>query len=227
MRTKVKDVMTREVVSVDGSTPFKDVAEAIITHEVSSVPVLDADGRLVGIVSEADLLYKEEFRELFYREGYQPPLRVRRRHRDAPRKALGDHAFQIMTTPAITVEAEASTVAAARLMDEHGVKRLPVTDADGCLIGIVSRRDLLKVFVRPDEEIAGEIRDEILGRALWVDTSRVSVSVHGGIVTLSGRMDRRSETEIAARMSARVNGVVDLISELTWYEDDTPTWGGK
>ena len=227
MRTQVKDVMTREVVSVNGSTPFKDVAEVIIAPGVSSVPGVEGDGRVVGVVSEADLLYKEEFRELYYREGYQPPLRVRRRHRDAPRRATGDRANQIMTAPAITVSPEASTVAAARLMDERGVKRLVVTDAEDRLVGIVSRRDLLKVFVRPDEELAREISEDVLGRALWVDTSRVKVEVRHGVVTLSGRMDRRSETEIALRMTARVNGVVEVINELTWYEDDTSTWGGQ
>ncbi|GAA4039246.1 CBS domain-containing protein [Nonomuraea soli] len=227
MRTKVKDVMTAEVVSVHGSTPFKDIAEMIIAHGVSSVPVVDGDGRVVGIVSEADLLYKEEFRELYYREGYQPPLRVRRRHRDAPHRALGDRASQIMTAPAITIRPELSTVAAARLMDERGVKRLVVTDAEDHLVGVVSRRDLLKVFLRPDAELVAEIRDEVLGRGLFVDISRVRVSAHHGEIFLGGRMRHRSETESAAAMSARVNGVVDVINELTWDEDDTPKWGGQ
>ncbi|MEV0584528.1 CBS domain-containing protein [Nonomuraea sp. NPDC050310] len=226
MRTKVRDVMTAEAVSVHGGTPFKDVAETLIEHGISSVPVLDADDRVMGVLSEADLLFKEEFRELYYREGYRPPLRVRRRHPDAARKALGDRAAQLMSAPAITVDPDASTVVAARTMDEHNLKRLVVTDADGCLLGIVSRRDLLKVFVRSDDELAREIREDVLGRALWVDTSHVKVEVRHGVAVLSGRMERRSEAEIAARMSARVSGVVDLINELTWTEDDTPKWGG-
>ncbi|MBO3752734.1 CBS domain-containing protein [Streptosporangiaceae bacterium NEAU-GS5] len=233
MRTKVTAVMTTDVVSVNGSTPFKDIAEAIITHEVSALPVVDAENHVIGIVSEADLLTKEEFREQYYREGYHPPLRTRLRHRlsadhgTAQRKAAGETAAELMTSPAITVTPETITVTAARLMDEHGVKRLVVVDEDGHLAGIVSRRDLLKLFVRRDADIAREVRDDVLERTLWVETAGVKVSVHQGIVTLSGRMARHSETLIAARMTGRVSGVVDVINQLDWNEEDEPKWGGR
>lgn len=120
--------MTTTVASVNGVTPFKDIAEVLVAHGVSAVPVVDAEGHVVGVVSEADLLHKEEFREQYYREGYQPPLRVRLRHRDAERKAAGDTAADLMTHPAITVPADETVVAAARLMDEKRVKRLIVVD---------------------------------------------------------------------------------------------------
>lgn len=230
MRITVKDVMTTKVASVNGSTPFKDIAEVLIAHHVSAVPVVDAEDHVLGVVSEADLLCKEEFRERYYAEGYKPPLRARLRHRlseegpDVRRKAAGDTAAQLMTTPAVTVAATASAVTAARLMDEHGVKRLIVVDDDGTLQGVVSRRDLIKVFVRADADIADEIREDVLGRTLWMDTAGVTVQVHQGIVTLSGRMDRRSEAEIAVRMAARVDGVVDVIDKLQWKDDDS-RWG--
>ncbi len=190
MRVKVKDVMTKNVTTVDASTPFKDVAETLIAHAVSAVPVVDGEGRVVGVVSEADLLRKEEFREQYYREGYQPPLRVRLRSRMSqeggrPRdKARGETAGELMTAPAVTAPAEITTVVAARIMDEHGIKRLPVVDAEGRLTGIVSRADLLKVFVRSDDDILHEVRDDILERSLWVETSGVTVTADKGVVTL-------------------------------------------
>ncbi|WP_113704371.1 CBS domain-containing protein [Nonomuraea lactucae] len=221
MRTKVKDIMTTQVVSVLADTPFKDIAETLIADAISAVPVLDGYDRVIGVVSEMDLLRKEEFRDQYYREGYRPPLRARLRHRDAKDKAAGDTAAELMTAPAITVTPETSVVQAARLMDEHDVKRLVVVDANGRLAGIVSRHDLLKVFARGDADIAREIRDEVLERSLWVETSRVRVDVAHGVVTLSGRIDRRSDARIAGRLTQRVNGVVDVVNEIAWDEDDT------
>ena len=183
--------------------------------------MVDEGGHVVGMVSEADLLRKEEFREQFYREGYQPPLRARLRHPKGRKKAAGDTAAELMTSPPITVSPQAPAVSAARLMDAHDVKRLAVVDADGGLAGIVSRRDLIKLFLRSDDDIATEVREDILDRGLWVDTSGVTVAVHQGVVTLSGQMDRKTETAIAVRMTNRVNGVIDVLDELTWKHDDS------
>ncbi|WP_433427684.1 CBS domain-containing protein [Nonomuraea sp. CA-141351] len=166
MRMTVADVMTSKVVFVTAATSFKDIAEALITGGVSAVPVLDDDDHVIGMVSEADLLRKEEFREEFYCEGYRPPLRARLRHPKGRRKAEGDTAAELMTRRAITIFPDASAVSAARLMDAHDVKRLAVVDYNGRLQGIVSRCDLVKLFVRGDEVIAAEIRDDILDRAL-------------------------------------------------------------
>ncbi|NUW39470.1 CBS domain-containing protein [Nonomuraea rhodomycinica] len=233
MRVKIDTVMTREVASVNGSTPFKDVAEVLIAHAVSAVPVVDAEGHVVGVVSEADLLRKEEFREQFYREGYQPPLRARlrdrvgRERRRAAETAHGDTAAELMTSPAVTTTPDATTVEAARLMDGHGVKRLPVVDEDGRLVGVVSRHDLLKVFVRQDGDIAREVREDVLDATIGVDTDEVRLRVDNGVVTLGGAVRFRSDAEILARMTQRVNGVVDVIDELEWKEDDTPRWAGR
>ncbi|WP_211592044.1 CBS domain-containing protein [Microbispora sp. H10836] len=227
MHMRVQDVMATDVASVRADTPFRDIAEVLIARAVSAVPVVDGDGRVLGVVSEADLLRKEEFREQYYREGYRPPFRAWLRDRlgqesGARAKATGETAAELMTSPAVTVTAGTTTVAAARLMDEHGVKRLPVVDAEGRLRGVVSCHDLLKTFVRADGEIEREVRVEILGRSLWVDTSRAGVHVHQGVVTLTGRVDRHSDARIAVQMTRRVSGVVDVVDHLEWEEDDSP-----
>ncbi|WP_449061925.1 CBS domain-containing protein [Planomonospora algeriensis] len=229
MHVKVKDVMTTDVTSVNGCTPFKDVAEVLINHEVSAVPVVDGEGHVLGVVSEADLLRKEEFKEQYYQEGYQPPLRVRLRHRlggreDTRRKAVGDTAAELMTAPAVTIRSQASIISAMRLMEERGVKRLPVVDAAGRLEGIVSRQDLLKVFVRNDAEIAEEVNRDILRRPLWSGPNDATATVDRGIVTLAGRMRLRSDAHLVARLVQRVHGVVDVADRLEWDVDDTPRW---
>ncbi|MEV4089571.1 BON domain-containing protein, partial [Nonomuraea fuscirosea] len=120
-----------------------------------------------------------------------------------------------------TVPATTSVVRAARAMDEHGVKRLVVTGDDGTLRGIVSRRDLLKVFARSDADIARTIREDVLERSLWIETLGIRVEADHGVVTLTGWMDRRSDARIAVRMAGRVDGVVDVIDQLSWKHDDT------
>ena len=214
---EVDDVMTRRVTTVQVGARFKDVARLLAEHKISAVPVLDGDGTLVGIVSEADLLRKEQYHEDAL------PTRRRfgsRRERVLRAKALGDFAGDVMTAPAITIGPEATAVEAAKLMIEQNVKRLPVVDADGCLIGIVSRADLLWVFLRPDDEIAEEIRHEVLARVLLQEPT-YTVAVTDGIVTLSGKLDRRSSVEIADRLVRAVDGVVDVVNGLTYQLDDS------
>jgi len=228
MYATVKDVMTTKVTSVRGDAPFKDVAESLITHTVSALPVVDGEGHVIGIVSEEDLLHKEGFKERYYREDYHPPLLIRLRRRlghkggDGRDKARGGTAADLMTTPAITVQQHASIVSAIRLMVEHGVKRLPVVDADGALQGIVSRHDLLKVFVRSDADIAREVEENILGHSLWAAPNTATATVEHGIVTLSGRMHRREDARLAVRITQRVNGVVDVIDNLECDIEDAP-----
>ncbi|WP_062436662.1 CBS domain-containing protein [Herbidospora daliensis] len=224
MRTKVKDIMTAEVVTVGEDTAFKEVAGTLLSNRVSAVPVVDRDAHVVGIVSEADLMRKEEFQD-----EYKQPWKVRLRHRLSPEgahpagKAEALTAADLMTAPVRTVGPEAPVAAAARQMDEFGVKRLVVTAADGSLCGVVSRADLLKVFVRSDAELVEEVRHDVLGRYLWVDTSDVRVSAEQGVVTLGGAIGRHSDAEIAARLTRRVDGVVDVVNELEWQQDDLRT----
>jgi CBS domain-containing protein len=215
MRVTVKDVMTRPVVSVREDTCFKDIVALLLARTVSAVPVLDADGHVLGVVSEADLLHKEECRELFRGEEYRPG------REGCADKARGEVARELMSTPTVTVPMDASVVVAGRLMERHDVKRLPVLDGHGRLAGIVSRRDLLKVFVRPDGDIEREVRRDVLARSLWMDTARVHVTVADGVVTLSGRMTLRRDTRLAVWMTRQVDGVVDVVDELAWDRDNT------
>ncbi|WP_433354871.1 CBS domain-containing protein [Microtetraspora malaysiensis] len=227
MRVKVRDVMAPHVVSVDGGTSFKDVAEVLIAHSVSAVPVVDDEGHVIGVISEADLLRKEQFKEQYYGEGYQPPLRARLRHRLTEKNhsirdtAHGETAAELMTSPAVTVPPGASVVTAIRLMDQHGVKRLPVVDADGVLIGIISRQDMLRVFVRTDADLAEEVREDVVGHSLWAESSQIEVDVHQGVVTLTGWTTRRGDAAIVVAMARRVHGVIDVVDNLEWNEDDT------
>ncbi len=216
-RWKVKDVMTTEVVSVHEDAGFKELADLLVGRGVSALPVVDDARYVVGVVSEADLLHKVEFSD----ESVATRLFERRRQRVARTKAGGDSAGLIMTSPAVTTTGETKVVDAARLMDARQVRRLPVVDGQGRLIGVVSRRDLLKAFLRPDQAIRDEVAVQVLRRVLWVEPSDVEVTVRGGVVTLTGEMDRKSTIEVVVESTRRVDGVVDVVNELTYRYDDT------
>ncbi|WP_306371028.1 CBS domain-containing protein [Nocardiopsis sp. CC223A] len=220
MRT-VRDVMTTEVFSVAEDTDYRDVASVLIERRVSALPVTDDGGHVVGVVSEEDLLHKEEFAG----GGYQPPLRARLRARtgvggSAADKAEARTAGGLMTSPAVTVSPDRSVVAAARSMERHGIGRLPVADGDGHLIGIVSRRDLLSVFIREDDDIAGEAREEITEALRPVRVQDPVVAVEDGVVKLSGTVEHRSEAQAMIRRIRAVEGVVAVDSDLRWRVDD-------
>jgi CBS domain-containing protein len=209
--------MTPEVVTVGEQASFKEIAATMAERRVSALPVLDEGGRVAGIVSEADLLLKEELREgpaggrLF--QGHRQ--RVQRA------KAAGATAAELMTAPAVTVGPDATVTEAARLLHRHGIKRLPVVDPAGPLLGIVSRADLLKVFLRSDAEVAQEIRQEVLLRAMWVGPDTVTVQVRDGVVTLTGQLERRSLIPIAVGLVHGIDGVVDVVDRLTFELDDS------
>ncbi|MEO3811591.1 CBS domain-containing protein [Sphaerisporangium sp. B11E5] len=227
MCSNVRDMMTRDVVSVPTAMTFKQVARTLVDHAISAVPVVDAGGAVAGVVSEADLLRKEEFRELYYREFYEAPGRAWGGYATgtaARRKAEALTAADLMTAPAVTVRPDTSVVRAVRMMDERGVKRLLVVGDDGRLAGIVSRSDLLRLFVRDDRDLETEIREKVLAPARWLAADTVAVAADDGVVTLTGHTRTRSGAELAARMAARVNGVVDVVNRLGWEEDDLSSW---
>ncbi|WP_329267792.1 CBS domain-containing protein [Streptomyces sp. NBC_01451] len=197
----VSDVMTHTAVAVGSEASFKEIVELLDQWKVSALPVLAGEGRVVGVVSEADLLPKEEFRDTD--EG-EPAERA---------KAAALTAGELMSSPAVTVHADASVAEAARIMARRHVKRLPVVNGVGLLQGVVSRGDLLKVFLRSDEELADEIRRSVLGR-LPVTTS-LTVGVTEGVVTLGGLLPDRTLVPIVARAVRAVEGVVDIKLELT------------
>ncbi|GAB4585642.1 CBS domain-containing protein [Nocardia sp. IFM 10818] len=209
--------MTRDVVTVPADAPFRKVARMLAEHRVSGVPVLDADGRVVGMVSEADLLGRQA------RAGGAngSALWHLLRHKAFARSGATRTAADLMTAPVVTVSADDRLPAAAAILARHGVKRAPVLDADGTLRGIVSRKDLLSVYLRHDADLAAEIREEVLTRAMTVPPRRVTVEVRGGIVTLRGNVERRSMIEIITVLTEAVDGVVDVHNELTADLDDT------
>lgn len=212
----VRDVMTPDVATVEETTPYKTVADLLAERRISAVPVLDRDGRVAGIVSEADLLHKVEFNG----DAAEGSFLDRQLHRGARAKAAGTVAKDVMTSPAVTIPPDATVVEAARVMDRRKVKRLPVVDADGRLVGIVSRRDLLGVFLQPDEAIRAEVLDDVFHRVLWVEPPHISVEVQDGIVTLAGKLEQRSLVEIAVRLTTAVGGVVGVVNHLTYQTDD-------
>jgi len=197
----VSDVMTHTVVAVGSKAPFKEIVELLDQWKVSAVPVLAGEGRVVGVVSEADLMAKEEFRDT---EEGDPEER---------RKAGAVTAGDLMSAPAVTVHADASLAEAARIMARRRVKRLPVVDGVGLLQGVVSRSDLLKVFLRDDAQIAAEIRSSVLSQLPMV--APLTVSVSEGVVTLGGVLPDRALVPVVARAVRAVEGVVDVRLDLS------------
>ncbi|MDO3685502.1 CBS domain-containing protein [Micromonospora sp. C28ISP2-4] len=218
MRTwQVADVMTRDVATVTEETPYREVVDVLVRQRISGVPVVDSFRRVLGVISEADLLHKVE------RSGHPDERRVfeGRRRRTAREKAGALVARDLMTAPAVTTHERASLVATARLMDHEAVKRLPVLDDLGRLAGIVTRGDLLRVHLRTDAEIREEVVHEVLRRVLSVRDGLVTVQVRGGEVTMDGRLDRRSAVELAGRLAAQVAGVVAVHNVIGYDVDDT------
>jgi CBS domain-containing protein len=215
-RWLVRDMMTGTVVAVGESAPYKEIVEKLSEHAVSAVPVVTEDRRVVGIVSEADLLHKMEF------AGLEPHLHLleRKRRRVARAKAGADMAADLMTSPAIVIGASESLTTAAKLMDAERVKRLPVVDEQGHLVGILSRRDLLRVYLREDGAILKEVTDDVLLRAMWIEPGTVTVTVERGVVTMAGTVDRRSTVPIVVRLVETVAGVVEVVDHLTYHHDD-------
>ena len=212
---RVGEVMTRDVVSVTPDTPLKDVAAALVERGVSGLPVCDADGAVVGVLSEADLLVKqggapERSGGLFawlVDTASAPDLAKLRAHT----------AGEAMTAPAITVESGAPVSEAARTMVSLGVNRLPVVE-DGRLVGIVTRADLVRLFTRSDEEIARDIRQDVVKR-LWIAPERIEVEVEQGEVVLRGEAETEAEAELLLKLIPLVAGVVGVRSELSWAVD--------
>lgn len=209
---RIKDVMSTEVVTVGPTTSLKDVAGLLERRGISGVPVVDEEGAVLGVVSEADVLIKER----------GPAESARRfwRFRDPSKavqlaKGAAVTAADAMTSPAIVLGPERPVSAAARIMVDCGVNRLPVVK-DGRLIGIVTRADLVRAFTRSDDALEREIRTEVLERAMWIPSGTVAVSVTEGAVRLSGIVETETDADVIVRLAARVPGVVSVTPELGW-----------
>ncbi|MCX4418758.1 CBS domain-containing protein [Streptomyces mirabilis] len=205
----VSDVMTHTVAAIGRKANFKEIVQLMEQWKVSALPVLEGEGRVIGVVSEADLLPKEEFRDS------DPDRHTQLRRLSDLAKAGAVTAEDLMTAPAVTVQANATLAQAARTMAHAKVKRLPVVDDMGLLEGVVSRGDLLKVFLRGDEDIAEEVRREVVSYLFRAPSAPVWVQVHDGVVTLTGRVRDTSLVPVAARLVRAVEGVVDVEFELT------------
>lgn len=212
---RVGEVMTRDVVSVTPDALLKDVAAVLVERGISGLPVCDAHGAVVGVLSEADLLVKqggspERSGGLFawlVETASAPDLAKLRAHT----------AGEAMTAPAITVATASPVSEAARTMVSLGVNRLPVVE-DGRLVGIVTRADLVRLFTRSDEEIARDIRQDVVKR-LWIAPERIEVDVEQGEVVLRGEVDTEVEAGLLEKRIPLVPGVVGVRSELSWAVD--------
>ncbi|MEU6276547.1 CBS domain-containing protein [Streptomyces populi] len=209
----VSDVMTHTVAAIGRGAGFKEIVRLMEQWRVSALPVVEGESRVIGVVSEADLLPKEEFRD------HDPDRRTQLRRLDDLAKAGGMTAEDLMTSPAVTVRANATLAQAARVMARAKVKRLPVVDELGGLQGVVSRGDLLKVFLRGDEDIAEEVRREVVAPLFHASPAAVRVEVRDGVVTLSGRVRDTALVPVAARLARGVEGVVDVGFDLTRPEN--------
>jgi CBS domain-containing protein len=209
---KISDVMTREVRTVTPDTPLSEVARILSELRVSGLPVVD-DGRVVGVISEADILVKER--------GEGPPRPgllglLLDDSVDIAAKLEARTAGEAMTCPAVTVSGRRSLAEAASRMIDERVNRLPVLDEDGALVGIVTRADLVRAFVRTDAEIEREIKEDLILRTLWISPDRIDVKVRNGEVTIDGHVDSAAEAELVPTFARKVPGVLSVSSALTW-----------
>jgi CBS-domain-containing membrane protein len=211
---RVSDVMTTSVVTVDRITPYQQIDRLLTERRISGMPVLMMGRQVAGVVSEADLLSAEDERA---RQARMASAIGRRwRLRKQPHVSLT--AETLMTTPAITIGPDATIPAAARLMNTDHISRLPVVDEDGKLVGIVSRRDLLSVFLRSDAEIAHDAR-QVLDELPLADAKAIMAEVKQGVVTLTGTIRPEADHEqdlmpLAVRLIWDIDGVVDVVNKL-------------
>jgi CBS domain-containing protein len=216
MHSLVKDLMTTPVVTVGPATPFKEIVARLAEHRVSALPVVDGDRRVLGVVSEADLLLKEEFPD----PDRDIPLFWTKRRRLERDRAAATTARDLMSVALVSIAPDATVAEAARRMHAAGVKRLPVLDEGSRLVGIVSRADLLKVFNRPDQAIRREIMDEVIVGEFMMAPSRFFIHVDNGVVVLQGRVERRSLLPYVLRAVQGVEGVVRVENRLSSDIDD-------
>jgi len=202
-RWRVRDVMRTEAVTVEEGTPARGIARLISEYRVSALPVLAGQGKVIGVVSEADLIRSADRRRAILAR-----LPGRSGEPDS------DTAAQLMTSPAITIDPDAPLAAAARLMDQRRLRMLPVVNSAGDLLGVVSRRNLLSIFLRPDEEIAGEVR-AVLGDILFIDSGTVTVSAQDGVVTLAGQVEQEDSRRAAVQLAGEIDGVLSVIDKLS------------
>jgi CBS domain-containing protein len=218
MRARVKDVMTTQVVAVLQNTTFKQIVALLNEHRVSALPVLDEEDRVIGVVSEADLLSKEALVADVGAQVARLGGVAGSPYHDEFAKAAAVTAADLMTKPAVVITPYEPVTNAARLMYHAQVKRLPVVGAKGQLVGIVSRADVLSVYSRPDEEIRREITGNVILNGYLADPDRFTVTVYSGIVTIEGRPETRRRGRDIIAGAWHVEGVVSVRDRMTYPE---------
>lgn len=216
----VSEIMKRSVVTVRPEDSLRDVAGRLVEHGISGVPVVGDSGAVLGIVSEADFLIRERslpearprlLDRLFGREAERPAAELA--------KLAAKTAGEAMTSPAIVVTADTPVREAARIMSDRQINRLPVIEGER-LVGIVTRADIVRAFVRTDEELRAAVVDEVVRRATWLDDRQVSVAVEGAVVRVKGTVERRSDVATLARLIREIPGVLDVEVDVSWRLDD-------
>ena len=209
--------MTRRVHVASPLTPFKLLVRLIEENRVSAIPIVDSQGVPVGLVSEADLLLKQRRVEFAEKRDLVHPIK---RHQ-AIAKAVALVASDLMSSPPITIPSDASLSEAARVMQERNVRRLIVVDERGKIAGVVSRSDILQIFLRTDEELRRDVVGNLIPSLFWPIPEDLGVDVAWNVVTLTGEVDRKSDAEILSRLTRQVDGVVGVINRLGYRWDDT------
>lgn len=218
--TKVRDVMSAPVITIGPDVSLREAARVLLEHSISGLPVVDDFGQVMGLLSETDLLAKESgpevlrHRPLAWFLGESPATQAE----DAKIHAV--KVSEAMTAPVIVIDPDDTVHAAAEMMVRRGVNRLPVID-DGRLVGIVTRADVIRSLLRPDEALAATIRDEIVRKVLWMDPEAVELTVADGLVRLGGTVDRRSTADLLERLARQVDGVLGVDNQLAWQLDDS------
>lgn len=211
---KVRDLMTTDPITTTADAPLKEAARMMVREKISGLPVMEGN-KLVGIVTEGDFLRQEANRDQPYRLSLLEAL-----FGDGAAEPAVETVGEVMTEPVITITPDATISEAARVMSHRKVKRLPVVDDEGNLIGVISRADVVNAFTKPDEVIEDEVREDIVRRLLFLEPDAVDVSVKEGVVTLSGELENRTEAHLLEEMARRIAGVVRVVSNLTYEIDD-------
>jgi CBS domain-containing protein len=210
MTTTVKDVMTTHVMAVRPNASYKEIATMLHEQRISAFPVLDEHNKVIGVVSETDLLAKEAL------EGTLPRVVG---HVVGPRersRVMAVTAADLMTQPAVTIGPDESVTQAARLMYDRRVKRLPVTSDDGTLIGILTRSDVLSVYNRPDPQIEQEITGDLIAGTFQCDPAHFTVTVKNGVATIEGTPETVPVGRDIISAARHVEGVVAVRDRLSY-----------
>ena len=211
---KVRDLMTTDPITTTPGALLKEAARIMVREKISGLPVMEGS-KVVGIVTEGDFLRQEANRDQPYRLSLLEAL-----FGEGGAEPAVETVGEVMTEPVITITPDATVSEAARVMSHRKVKRLPVLDDGGNLIGVISRADVVNAFTKPDEVIEDEVREDIVRRLLFLEPDVIDVGVDDGVVTLSGELENRTEAHLLEELTRRIAGVVRVVSNLTYEVDD-------